>query len=105
MVPKARMRQSKSYGRSLQNLPLPKSGIGCDTCGKRIVSVAVPSTGAKRPLKPFEMVIGVGGEKRPRQSRQSEHFIRDCRDTPCPDLPGVKVGWKEKGKPKRTTAV
>src|ERR1700685_2770012 len=105
MVPKGRMRQSRSYGRSLQNFPRPKSGIGCDTCGRRIaVSVPDPSTGAKTPLKPFEMAIGAGGEKRPRQSRQSEHFIRDCRDTPCPDLPGVTVGWKENGEPKRTTA-
>ena len=105
MVPKGRMRQSRSYGRSLQNFPPPKSGIGCDTCGRRIaVSVPDPSTGAKTPLKPFEMAIGVGGEKRLRQSRQSEHFIRDCRDTPCPDLPGVKVGWKENGEPRRTMA-
>src|SRR5271157_2840481 len=105
MVPKGRVRQSRSYGRSLQNFLPPKSGIGCDTCGKRIAaSVPDPSTGAKRRLKPFEMAIGVVGEKRPRQSIQSEHFIRDCRDTPCPDLPEVKVGWKENGEPKRTTA-
>src|ERR1035438_144530 len=105
MVPKGRMRQSRSYGRSLQNFPPPKSGIGCDTYGRRIAaSVPDPSTGAKRRLKPFEMAIGVEGEKRPRQSRQSEHFIRDCRDTPCPDLPGVKVGWKENGDQKRTKA-
>src|ERR1700722_12191745 len=105
MVPKGRMRQSRNYGRWLQNSRPPKSGVGCDTCGRRIaVSVPDPSTGAKRLLKPFEMAIGVGGEKRPRQSRQSEHFIRDCRDTPCPDLPGVKVGWKKNGEPKRTTA-
>jgi hypothetical protein len=50
------------------------------------------------------MDIGVGGEKRPRQSRQSEHFIRDCRDTPYPDLHGVKVGWNENGEPKRRMA-
>src|ERR1700693_303744 len=82
-----------------------KSGIGCDTCGRRIaVSVPDPSTGAKTPLKPFEMAIGVGGEKRLRQSRQSEHSIRDCRDPPCQDLLGVKVGCKENGEPKRTTA-
>src|SRR5208283_5571072 len=105
MVPKVRMRQSRSYGRSLQNFPPPKSGVGCDICGRRIAaSVPDPSTGARTPLKPFEMAIGVGGEKRLRQSRQSEHFIRDCRDTPYPDLPGVKVGWKENGEPKRTTA-
>src|SRR5580692_2966618 len=105
MVPKRRMRQSRSYGRSLQNFPPPKSGTGCDTCGRTIaVSVPDPSTGAKRRLTPFEMAIGVGGEKRPQQSRQSEHFIRDCPDTPCPDLPGVKVGWKENGEPKKTTA-
>src|SRR6202044_479708 len=105
MVPKVRMRQSRSYGSSLQNFPPPKSGIGCDTCGRRIaLTVPDPSTGAKRRLKPFEMAIGVGDEKRPRLSRQSEHFIRDCRATPCPDLPGVKVGWKENGQPKRTTA-
>src|ERR1700683_3531573 len=104
MVPKGRMRQSRSYDRLLQNFPPPKSGTGCDTCGKRIASVPAPSTGAKRRLKPFEMAIGVEGEKRLRQSRQSEHFIRDCQDTPCPGLPGVKVGWKENGQPKRTTA-
>src|SRR5580700_7666435 len=104
MVPKVRMRQSRSYGRSLQNFPPPKSGIGCDTCERRIVSVPGRSTGAKTPLKPFEMAIGVEGEKRLRQSRQSEHFIQDCPDMPCPDLPGVKVGWKENGEPKRTTA-
>src|ERR1700686_1788152 len=105
MVPKGRMRQSRSYGSSLQNFRPLKSGIGSDTCGRRIaVSVPDPSTGAKTPLKPFEMAIGVGDEKRLRQSRQSEHFIQDCRDTPCPDLPGVKVGWKENGEPKRTMA-
>src|SRR5271155_1078509 len=105
MVPKGRMRLSRSYGRSLQNFPPPKSGIGCDTCGRRIaVSVPDPSTGPKTPLKPFEMAIGVGGEKRPRQSRQSEHFIRDCRDTSCPDSPGVKVGWKENGEPRKPPA-
>src|SRR5271166_1118493 len=105
MVPKGRVRQSRSYGRLLQNFPPPKSGIGCDISGRRIaVSVPDLSTGAKRPLKPFEKAIGVGGEKRPRQSRPSEHFIRDCRDTSCPDLPGVKVGWKDNGEPKRTPA-
>src|SRR5580692_11412556 len=105
MVPKVPMGQSRSYGRLLQSFPPPKSGIGCDTCGRRIaVSVPDPSTGAKRRLRPFEMAIGVGGEKRPRQSRQSEHFIRDCRDMPCPDSLVVKVGWKENGAPKRTTA-
>src|SRR5271156_7191721 len=105
MVPKGRMRQPRSCGRSLQNSPPPKSGIGCDTFGRRIaVSVPDPSTGAKTPLKPFEMAIGVGGEKRLRQSRQSEHSIRDCRDPPCQDLLGVKVGCKENGEPKRTTA-
>src|SRR5271163_4466330 len=105
MVPKGRMRQSRSYGRSLQNFPPPKSGTECDTCGRRIAaSEPDPSTGAKRRLKPFEMAIGAGGEKKPRQSRQSEHFIRDCRDTSCPDSPGVKVGWKENGEPKRTMA-
>src|SRR5208282_120361 len=105
MVPKGRMRQSRSYGSSLQNFRPPKSGIGCDICGRRIaVSLPDLSTGVKTPLKPFEKAIGVGGEKRPPQSRQSEHFIRDCRDTSCPDSPGVKVGWKENGEPKRTTA-
>src|SRR5712692_5394580 len=105
MVPKVRMRQSRSYGSSLQNFRPPKSGIGCDTCGRRIaVSVPGPSTGAKTPLKPFEMALGVGGEKRPRQSRPSEPVIRDCRDTSSPDLPEVKVGWKENGEPKRTPA-
>src|ERR1700683_4558253 len=105
MVPKGRMRQSRSYGSSLQNFRPPKSGIGSDTCGRRIaVSLPDPSTGAKTPLKPFEMDMGVGDEKRPRQSRQSEHFIRDCQDTSCPDLPGVKVGWKENWEPKRTKA-
>src|SRR5208282_58471 len=64
MVPKARMRQSRSYGSSLQNFRPPKSGIGCDICGRRIaVSVPDLSTGAKTPLKPFEKAIGVGGEK------------------------------------------
>jgi hypothetical protein len=105
MVPRVRMRQSRSYSSSPQNFRPPKSGIGCDTCGRRIaVSAPDPSIGAKTPLKPFEMAIGVGAEKRPRQSRQSEHFIRDCRDTSCPDSPGVKVGWKENGEPKRTMA-
>ena len=33
-----------------------------------------------------------GGRKRRRQSRQSEHFIRDCLDTSCRDLPEVKAG-------------
>src|SRR5208282_58468 len=42
-----------------------------------------------------------GGGKRRRQSRQSEHFIRDCRDTSSPDSPGVKVGWKENGEPRK----
>src|SRR5208337_1099347 len=105
MVPKGRMRQSRSYGSSLQNFRPPKSGIGCDTCGRRIaVSVPGPSTGAKTPLKPFEKAIKVGGEKSPRQSRQSEHFIPDCRDTLCSDSPGVKVGWKENGEPRKPPA-
>src|SRR6266849_3562103 len=104
MVPTVRMRPSRSYGSSLRNLRPLKSGSGRDTCGRRsAVSVPDPSSGAKTPLKPFEMAIGVGGEKRWRQSRQSEHFIRDCLDTSCPDLPEVKVGKKENVGPKRTT--
>ena len=95
MAPKVRMRQSRSYGSSLQNFPPPKSGIACDNCGRRIaVSVPDPSTGAKTLLKPFEMAIGAGGEKRRRQSRQSEHFIRDCRDTSCSRF-ARSQGWLE----------
>src|SRR5579863_6014293 len=105
MVPRVRMRQSRSYSSSPQNFRPPKSGIGCDSCGRKIaVSAPDPSTGAKTPLKPFEMAIGVGGEKRLRQSRQSEHSIRDCRDTSCPDSPGVMFGWKENGEPRKPPA-
>jgi hypothetical protein len=103
--PKGTHEAVKKLRQFAPELSPPKSGIACDNCGRRIaVSVPDPSTGAKTLLKPFEMAIGAGGEKRRRQSRQSEHFIRDCRDTSCPDLPGVKVGWKENGEPKRTTA-
>jgi hypothetical protein len=99
------MRQSRSYGRSLQNFPPPKSGIGCDTCGRRIaVSAPDPSTGAKRPLKPFEMAIGVGAKKGcGNQGRQStlSGIVGIRRVQICPEsrLAGRRMGNQQERQP------
>jgi len=89
MVPKGRMRQSRSYDSLLQNFPPPKSGIGCDTCGRRIaVSVPDPSTGGEDAIETLRDGYRSGGRKKARQSRQSEHFIRDVgirRVQICPE--------------------
>src|SRR5258708_1027140 len=105
MVRKVLRRRSKKYGNSPQSSCPPKSGTVCDICVRwSAASAQHQSTGVKPPLKFFGRVIEVEGEKRRRQSKPSENFMRAFRVTSCLGLPEVKVGWKENREGDKKTA-
>src|SRR5229473_4304284 len=96
MVRKVLRRRSKKYGNSPQSSCPPKSGTECDICVRwSVAGVQHQSTGVKPPLKFFGRGIEVEGEKRRRQSKPSEDFMRVFRVTSCLGLPEAKVGLTE----------